>query len=49
MPRKNLKLEEETFEQLAEKKGKYQTWDGFILRDVLPALEARESAEAADD
>jgi len=28
--RKNLKISAETYELLREKKGQYQTWDGFF-------------------
>jgi len=28
--RKNLKISPETYELLREKKGQYQTWDGFF-------------------
>ena len=36
--RKNLKLDQETFERLREEKGQYETWDGSINR-VLDELE----------
>jgi len=30
--RKNLKISEETYENLRERKGKYETWDGMLNR-----------------
>jgi len=30
--RKNLKIDEETYERLRERKGQYETWDGFFHR-----------------
>jgi hypothetical protein len=32
--RKNIKVDPETFERLREKKGRYETWDGFFNRMV---------------
>lgn len=32
--RKNLKIQEDTFDRLADEKGKYETWDGFLTRLV---------------
>lgn len=32
--RKNLKISKETYELLNEKKGQYETWDGFFHRIV---------------
>jgi len=30
--RKNIKISEETYEMLKDKKGEYETWDGFFHR-----------------
>jgi len=30
--RKNLKIQEETYERLRQEKGQYETWDGFLNR-----------------
>lgn len=30
--RKNIKINQETFERLEEAKGKYETWDGLFNR-----------------
>ena len=30
--RKNLKIQEETYERLRQQKGQYETWDGFLNR-----------------
>jgi hypothetical protein len=44
MGRTNIKLDDDLAEALKERKGKYQTWDGFVAEDVLPALD--EEADA---
>jgi len=36
--RKNLKLNEETYERLREEKGQFETWDGALNR-MLDELE----------
>ena len=35
MARKNIKIDEETFDQLKERKPKGVTWDYFLRREVL--------------
>jgi len=30
--RKNLKIDESTYERLADRKRKFETWDGFLNR-----------------
>jgi len=30
--RKNIKIDESTYERLREEKGQYETWDGFLHR-----------------
>jgi len=32
MTRKNLKISEETYQKLRERKNQYETWDGFFHR-----------------
>jgi hypothetical protein len=36
--RKNLKIEQETYDLLREEKGQYETWDGFFHRLVEDSM-----------
>jgi len=47
MPRKNLKIDEETYERLRDAKGRFETWDGCLNRLAEQAGDA-PSAELED-
>jgi len=48
MARKNLKIDEETYERLRDAKGRFETWDGCLNRLVEQAGDApSEQAEEA--
>ena len=49
MTRKNLKINEETYERLLDAKGRFETWDGCLNRLVEQAGDASSEQAAGGE